>query len=468
MPLIRAVDPISDIVSVDQADPDGLLVGIADLEGLGELRDSPRRVSENKSRVGRVSRFERGDLLVGATRSNESKVWLAERMGYCTTSLMVLRPNGQLDSRHLLWWLRARGAQRAEKRFEPNREWIELPADRRDLESIVLVLDQLDAVIKLRKSVLAKVRELGPAIFQERLGDPFGDRVWSTVPLQEAIETLEMGWSPRCADRPVRGEEWGVIKVSAVSSGRFLANENKALPQGAKPREELGLRAGDLLMVRSNSPALVGATAIVTEDYPRLMLTDKVWRLHVSKNQNPSFLKAVLSQPAVRRRFSQMATGSLGSMQNLTKAKVLDLSVVSPPRPVQTKYVADLALVDRFEQAQLEQVAQLEELLDALLGIAFSSPEPDALGEIVIQRALFDELSPLHQAIWRTLVSVDGALTMPELSRRLEKHMHARPGLDRLRCALDLLTAAGVATQFEEGHSYSWSEALPYDLVGSS
>jgi hypothetical protein len=306
-------------------------------------------------------------------------------------------------------------------------------------------------------------------MFEERFGDPLGEGgVWPTVRLGDVIKKLETGWSPKCADRPARDGEWGVIKVSAVSLGRFRAEENKALPHSTKPREELELRKGDLLMVRSNSRSLVGATAIVTEDYPRLLLTDKVWRLRLDRNLDPHFLMALLSHTRVRQQLSRMATGNIASMQNLTQAKVLDLRVALPPVGAQAEHIADVTLLDCTEQAQLEQVAQLDELLGAMLGIAFSSQEPDTLSEIVIERALFHELSPLHQAIWKTLVSADKRLTMPELSRRLGAHTDPAPGVDRLRRALHLLTAVGVATQSEDSRSYWWSEALSYELGGSS
>jgi type I restriction enzyme S subunit len=469
--LAAAVELVSDVVSPDHADPESLLVGIADLNGLGELTGSPRSVSDSRSRLGRLNRFARDDLLVSGTRSSEPKVWLADRAGYCTTSLTVLRPSGRLDPRYLLWWLRARGASEATRRLELGKEWIELPAKHRDVEFAVLVLDQLDTVIRLRRRALATAQLLAPAMYQERLGDPLDeDGVWPMVRLSDVIRKLETGWSPKCADRPAREHEWGVIKVSAVSTGRFRSEQNKALPQSIKPREELELEGGDLLMVRSNSSSLVGATAIVTDGRPGLLLTDKVWRLHIDPALDPHFLKALLSHPTVRQRLSRIATGSLTSMQNLTQAKVLDLRVALPPASIQSKHVDDLVALEDIEQAQLEQVAQLDELLDAVLGIVFSSTAPAALDEIVLERrALFDELAPLHQAIWKTLAGSERALSMPELNRRLRRpSTNIQPGVDHLRRALHLLTTVGVATQFEDSRSYRWSQAAPHDLDGSS
>jgi type I restriction enzyme S subunit len=463
--LAEVVDAVSDSRSPEQVEPEGLLVGVADLDGLGELTDPPRLVSESKSKLARLYAFERGDLLVAATQSSKPKTWLADRAGYCTTNLTVLRPNGRLDPCYLLWWLRARGLRVPGHRLELGHERVDRPSGGESPESVVLLLDQLDALIGLRRQALVATRRLAPAMLQERFGDPLGNVVWPTIELGE-IAKPEAGWSPKCADRPARRDEWGVIKVSAVSSGQFLPEENKALPRDMKPREELGLAAGDLLMVRSNTPSLVGATAIVAEDHPRLLLTDKVWRLRVAQPLDALFLKALLSHPAVREQLSRMATGNLASMQNLTMAKVCDLGIVWPPRSARAGHVADMALIDEAERAQLAQAAQLDELLNAMLGLAFAAGQSGAPAEVVVERSLFHELSPLHQAIWKLLVSADKALTMPELSRRLRAEASPSPGIDRLRGALALLTAAGVATRVEDGHAHRWEEALPYEPAG--
>jgi type I restriction enzyme, S subunit len=463
--LAEVVDAVSDTRSPQQVEPESLLVGVVDLEGMGELTDSPRLVSESKGKLARLHAFERGDLLVAATQSNKPKVWLADRAGYCTANLSVLRPNGRLDPRYLLWWLRARGLRAPGRRLELGSERVGRPSGDQSPELVVLLLDQLDALIALRRQALVATRRLAPAMLQERFGDPLGSAVWPTIKLGEVAKP-EAGWSPKCADRPARRDEWGVIKVSAVSSGQFLPEENKALPRDMKPREELRLNAGDLLMVRSNTPSLVGTTAIVAENYPRLLLTDKVWRLRVAEPLDALFLKALLSHPAVREQLSGMATGNLASMQNLTMAKVRDLDIVWPPRSARAEHVADMALIDEAERAQLAQAAQLDELLNAVLGLAFAAGQAGTPAAVVIGRSLFRELSPLHQAIWKLLVSADKALTMPELSRRLRAEASPSPGIDRLRGALALLAAAGVATRVEDGHAHRWEEALPYEPAG--
>ena len=42
---------------------------------------------------------------------------------------------------------------------------------------------------------------------------------WEVRPFGRLIRRIEQGWSPVAEDRPVGRDEWGVIKLSAVSRG---------------------------------------------------------------------------------------------------------------------------------------------------------------------------------------------------------------------------------------------------------
>lgn len=50
------------------------------------------------------------------------------------------------------------------------------------------------------------------------------------IPLKQFVAEIENGKSPQCEPRPAREDEWGVLKVGAVSFGSFDEGQNKALP----------------------------------------------------------------------------------------------------------------------------------------------------------------------------------------------------------------------------------------------
>jgi type I restriction enzyme S subunit len=61
---------------------------------------------------------------------------------------------------------------------------------------------------------------------------------YPVVALVDVIANLQNGWSPKCLTRRAEEDEWGVLKVGAVSFGWFDESQNKALPPTLKPREQ--------------------------------------------------------------------------------------------------------------------------------------------------------------------------------------------------------------------------------------
>lgn len=180
--------------------------------------------------------------------------------------------------------------------------------------------------------------------------------------LGDSIADLTNGWSPKCFDRPVQGDEWGVLKLGAVSFGQFNPSENKALPPSLNPRPEYEVRQGDVLISRANITRLVGACAHVAATPPCLMLCDKIFRI-VFKEQSPilpRYIAEVMKIPHLRRQIEASVTGSSPTMKNITKPALLALRIPLPPPRIQQQLV-DQALRARqdaaFEKAAAEKLA---------------------------------------------------------------------------------------------------------------
>ncbi|WP_432941540.1 restriction endonuclease subunit S [Kribbella sp. CA-253562] len=154
---------------------------------------------------------------------------------------------------------------------------------------------------------------------------------WEIVTLDLLIDHIEAGKSFSALGRPADPDEWGVIKVSAMSWGSFLEDENKAVPDGRHINPDFEVRSGDLLLSRANTADLVGATVLVGEIRPRLLLSDKSLRLVPRAGIEAPWLNYVLSSPLVRGQFSERATGTSDSMRNLSQAKILSTTLALPP-----------------------------------------------------------------------------------------------------------------------------------------
>jgi type I restriction enzyme S subunit len=156
---------------------------------------------------------------------------------------------------------------------------------------------------------------------------------WPMVQLRKVVADLENGWSPKCLDRPAEADEWGILKLGAVSFGSFDENQNKALPPHLKHRTALEVRAGQVLISRANITRLVGATALVRETRPRLMLCDKIFRVLWREPSRviPEFITEVLRINEVRRQIETKLTGTSPTMKNISKPALLSLTFPLPP-----------------------------------------------------------------------------------------------------------------------------------------
>lgn len=154
---------------------------------------------------------------------------------------------------------------------------------------------------------------------------------WEVSPIKHKITSIEQGWSPQCEGFPAGADEWGVLKVGCVNGGFFRPSENKTFPSDMTPLPALGIARGDLLISRANTRELVGSAAVALDDYPMLMLCDKLYRLRVDSDQCiAQFVSLLLGTSMVRNQIELEAGGASASMLNIAQGTILNLKIALP------------------------------------------------------------------------------------------------------------------------------------------
>ena len=70
-------------------------------------------------------------------------------------------------------------------------------------ERIVKLLDEADALRKLRAQADRRTAEFIPALFHQMFGDPVvNSRKWKRQLFSDLLDGIDSGWSPVCQDRP--------------------------------------------------------------------------------------------------------------------------------------------------------------------------------------------------------------------------------------------------------------------------
>lgn len=140
-------------------------------------------------------------------------------------------------------------------------------------------------------------------------------------------------------DYPSNNGECGVLKVSAVAKGVFLPGKNKAIREMDIEKARENPKAGSIIISRANTSELVGACGYVECDYNNLFLSDKLWQTEFDPENKccPKWLNTILQLPRKRHEISVRATGTSGSMKNISQSSFLTIQIAIPSLPEQKK-----------------------------------------------------------------------------------------------------------------------------------
>jgi len=256
-------------------------------------------------------------------------------------------------------------------------EELEVPLPLLDEQKrIATLLDKADRLRRSRRYVQKLSDSFLQSVFLEIFGDPVTNQMgWEVIELGSLLQNIDSGWSPNCDAARTRRDQWAVLRLSAVTYGIYKPEENKRLPPGVCPRPELEVKRGDVLFTRKNTYDLVGACVLVHATPPNLMLPDTIFRFRVASQSKlmSEYLFGLLNSKSYKRQVQLLASGTAGSMPNISKEKLLELRLPLPPQSAQSKFKAAVERYERICNQQTEAERQAEHLFQTLLYRAFSN-----------------------------------------------------------------------------------------------
>ncbi|MGP5175008.1 restriction endonuclease subunit S [Psychrobacter immobilis] len=200
---------------------------------------------------------------------------------------------------------------------------------------------------------------------------------WEWCQIDSLSLSSEAGWSPKCDPTPKEGDNWGVLKVSAVTWGKYQPDENKALPNYLEPKPQYEVKANDFLISRANTADLVARSVVVPKNTPeKLMMSDKIIRFSFTKDVFSYYINLVNNSSYSREYYAEVAGGTSSSMKNVSRSQVRALKIALPPLAEQHRIVAKvdelMAICDqlkaKLQQSQETQVQLTDALVDKALG----------------------------------------------------------------------------------------------------
>jgi type I restriction enzyme S subunit len=387
--------------------------------------------------VSTKSVFRAGDLLYGKLRPYLNKVWIAEFEGFCSTDILVFPKSEAFDNKFLKYRFLSqdfvnyananssgvnlpRVSSKVLGRFKINLP--PLSEQRRIVARIEELFSRLDAGVaalrhakaqlqRYRQSVLAAAvtgqltqawREQNPdtetadvllkRILKQRhekwngrgkyteavSADPLNldlPATWTITNIDSVISGIEAGKNFKCEERPPTEGETGLVKISAVTWGKFDELESKTVTRGDQIRKEHVIHSGDFLLSRANTLELVGAPVIVDQITRHLMLSDKVLRLRFI-DRLERFALFWLRSKLGRKEIESRATGNQLSMRNIAQASLRAIPLPMPPLAEQHQIVAEVeartTAIDHLEAELDRQITRSNRLRQSTLTSAFA------------------------------------------------------------------------------------------------
>lgn len=252
-------------------------------------------------------------------------------------------------------------------------------------KKIAAILTSVDDVIEQTQAQINKLKDLKTGMMQELLtrgvgvdGKPhteFKDspvgRIpaeWDTVKLSSVLSKIDSGWSPACIEMPPATGEWGVVKVSAVTRGRFLEKESKTLPEELKPKPHIQIKRGDILLTRANGVAdLVGKCVMVSsEPKAKLMMSDKILRLNANDKVYSKFLLHYFNSRHIRKQI-ELSWGGSSGQKNISQADIKGYFIALPSLNEQMIIGDSISQIDTLLSVREAKLRKLEDSRKALM-----------------------------------------------------------------------------------------------------
>ena len=248
---------------------------------------------------------------------------------------------------------------------------------REEQRAIATALSDADVLLTQLDRLIAKKRDIKRAAMQQLLTGktrlPGFDGEWRTGTVGDVVEALEAGVSVNSLDDPPTPGAPSVLKTSAVSAGKFLPEECKRITAADIPRARINPLANTILISRMNTPDLVGEVAYVPVNHRRLFLPDRLWmtRFKPGARVDARWLAYLLSSRAYQQQIKAAATGTSGSMKNISKDSLLSIPVPFPEHEEQTAIAtllsdldAELAALEaRRDKTRALKLGMMQELL---------------------------------------------------------------------------------------------------------
>lgn len=200
---------------------------------------------------------------------------------------------------------------------------------------------------------------------------------WPRVQLKNIVVDLQPGFACQPTDDPDGVPQLRTNNVSP--DGRVDLSAMKRVPANGAQIEKYSLKPSDVLFNNTNSPALVGKTAVFDEDGLFLFSNHMTRIRFVPEVVEPRYVARYLHWAWSQGTFRALITQWVNQAA-INRNQLLSVRVSLPPLSEQRRIVEILNQADRLRRLRTEADAKTDRLLSTLFVKMFGDPATNSKG----------------------------------------------------------------------------------------
>lgn len=232
---------------------------------------------------------------------------------------------------------------------------------------IAAILDQADELRRKRQRSLDRINQLGQAIFYEMFGDPATNPMgWSIGSIDDLTASTQYGTSAKAG----ASGEYAILRMGNISyAGDMDFSDLKFIDFAKNEVERYTVKSGDILFNRTNSPDLVGKTAVYYGDEP-MGFAGYLVRLRLNSEGVPEYVSAYLNSSYGKAILRGICKAIIG-MANINAKELRGISIPIPPVKLQHEFQSRVQAARVGRLAPLAHKQHLDSLFQSLQNRAF-------------------------------------------------------------------------------------------------
>ena len=253
---------------------------------------------------------------------------------------------------------------------------IHFPKSTDEQKRIVVILDEAFESIAKAKENAEKNLKNAKDIFEGYLQSVFENKKWTWKTLGDVCERVEYGSSSKSTEEGIIA----VLRMGNIQNGRFNW-EKLVYSDNLKENKKYLLKYNDVLFNRTNSPELVGKTAIYKGEMPAIFAGYLI-RIHRLENLlDADYLNYYLNSEMAMNYGKSVTTSSV-NQANINGTKLKNYPIPLPSLSEQQSIVIKLDALStetkKLEAIYTQKLADLEELKKSILAKAFNGELTEA------------------------------------------------------------------------------------------